>query len=93
MEATDLPFNGAPVHGRAATVAAAAAQRDIVPAGSVIRVYWAGSEEWYDTKILGHRAQLIDGNLCFKHECECARLPSPDAAVRHHFYHHQLAPR
>ena len=63
-------FEGAPVHGRAALVAAAAADRQIVPLDSTLKVYWEGSEEWFTTKILGHRAQLVDGQLCFKHQCE-----------------------
>ena len=73
-------FEGAPVTGRAAVIAAAAAGRKILPVGTSLRVYWAGSDEWYDTKVLGHRAQLvneqlldgqlIDGFLTFKHQCE-----------------------
>lgn len=82
MDASELPFEGAPVHGRAAIVAAAAAHREVVPVGSLIRVYWAGSDEEFDTKVLGHRAQLVDGSLCFKHQCECAHaLPFPNTAT------------
>ena len=61
---------GAPVYGRAVVVAAAAANREIVPVGSTLTVYWEGSDEWFDTRVLGHRAQLIDGQLFFKHQCE-----------------------
>lgn len=34
------------------------------------QVYWEGCDEWFDTKVLGHRAVLIDGKLNFKHMCE-----------------------
>lgn len=61
---------GAPVFGRAVIVAAAAANREIVPVGSTLTVYWEGSDEWFDTRVLSHRAQLIDGQLFFKHQCE-----------------------
>ena len=73
-------FEGAPVTGRAAVVAAAAADREILPVGTTLRVYWAGSDEWYETRVLGHRAQLVngqlldgqllDGFLTFKHQCD-----------------------
>lgn len=61
---------GAPVHGRAALVAAAAAQRDILPINTTLKVYWNGSHAWFDTKVLGHRARLVSGTLHFKHLCE-----------------------
>ena len=63
-------FEGAPVTGCAALVAAAAAGRTIVPLGSTLKVYWAGSDEWFNTKIIGHRAALKKGRLAFKHQCE-----------------------
>jgi hypothetical protein len=76
---TNRQFDGAPVFGRAAVVAAAAAGRDILPVGTTLRVYWEGNDEWFETKILGHRAQLsngqvvdgevLDGFLTFKHLC------------------------
>ena len=70
MRAVDTPsknYDGAPVYGRAAQIAATAAGRDLIPTGTTLQVYWAGSDTWFDTQVLGHRAQLIEGQLCFKH--------------------------
>ena len=63
-------FEGSMVRGRAAVVAASAANREILPVGSTLSVYWEGSDDWYDTTVLGHKAQLVEGSLAFKHECE-----------------------
>lgn len=73
MRAVDTPskqYNGAPVHGRAAQVAAKAAKRDLIPVGSSIKVYWAGSDTWFETTIIGHRAQLWEEQLRFRHRCD-----------------------
>lgn len=73
-------FDSTPVYGRAAVIAAAAADRDILPVDTKLRVYWSGQDEWFETKVLGHRAQVINdqvidgekvhGFLNFKHQCE-----------------------
>jgi len=63
-------YEGAPVCGRAAIVAATAAGREILPVGTKLDVYWEGCEEWFSTQVLGHTAQLKEGHLVFKHQCE-----------------------
>ena len=76
----DARHEGAAVYGRAAIVAAAAAERDILPLGTTLRIWWEGSDDWFQSKVVGHRAQLtngkfvdgevLDGVLIFKHLCE-----------------------
>jgi len=63
-------YEGAPVCGRAAIVAATAAGREILPVGTSLEVYWEGCDEWFQTQVLGHTAQLSEGSLVFKHQCE-----------------------
>ena len=52
-------------------MAAAAAQRVLLKEGTRLSVYWPGSEEWFETRVLGHRATVDpeSGLLTFKHQC------------------------
>ena len=50
--------------------AAEAAGRDILEVGTELSVYWPGSDEWFTTCVLGHRASLEGKRLKFKHRCE-----------------------
>jgi hypothetical protein len=68
-------IRSAPVHGRAAAVAAAAAKREMLPLLATISVFWDDTHEWRQTTILGYRAQLVSGSLAFRHVCEYSSGP------------------
>ena len=60
----------APMPRSASAQAATAAGREILEEGTKLSVYWPGSDEWFATCILGHRATIEEGVLVFKHRCE-----------------------
>lgn len=65
------PSSGKTVQGAAAVEAAEVVGREVVPIGSVLSVYWPGSDESYEATVVAYRA-IYEGDepVSFKHKCE-----------------------
>ena len=63
------PASGKAVQGEAAIEAAQKMQREVIPTGTRLSVFWSGSDEWYEAKVIAYRAVFEGGNLiAFKHK-------------------------